>query len=60
MPAIRVIVFERLLNPLEYLEERFKLNLAICEVDVFEAALVSFTPTFRLNQDDKNSQVRLK
>jgi hypothetical protein len=57
MPAVRVLILECLLNPFEDLEERLEFDLAVCQVDVFEAALVSLAPTFSLS---KKERVRLK
>ncbi len=48
VPRVGVIIFVCLLYPLEDLEERFKFNLAVGEVYVFETTFVPFTPTFRL------------
>ena len=48
MPTVRVLIFVILLNPLEDLEEAFKLDLSVGQVDVFEATLVAFSATSKL------------
>ena len=57
VPAVRVSVFPFSLDPFEDLEERFKLDLSISQIDLFEAFLVPLAPTFRLyvsqNQNSK-------
>ena len=55
MPAVRVFVLPRLLDPFEHLEERLELNLAIRQVNVFQTTLVSLTSAFKLY-----SKTRLK
>jgi len=54
VPAVRVLILEGLLNPLEDLEERFEFDLAVGQVDIFQAALVSLTPTFSLAKKCKD------
>jgi len=48
VPAVRVSVFPFSLDPFEDLEERFKLDLSISQIDLFEAFLVPLAPTLRL------------
>ena len=57
VPAVRVSVFPFSLDPFEDLEERFKLDLSISQIDLFKAFFVPLAPTFRLyvsqNQNSK-------
>ena len=57
VPAVRVSVFPFFLDPFEDLEEGFKLDLSIGQIDLFEAFLVPLAPTLRLyvsqNQNSK-------
>ena len=55
MPAVRVFVLPRLLDPFEDLKERLELDLAIRQVNVLQTTLVSFTSAFKLY-----SETRLK
>ena len=57
VPTVRVFVFPFFLDPFEDLEEGFKLDLSIGQIDLFEAFLVPLAPTLRLyvsqNQNSK-------
>ena len=57
VPAVRVSVLPFFLDPFEDLEERFKLDLTIGQIDLLEAFLVPLAPTLRLyvsqNQNSK-------
>ena len=57
MPAVRVFVLPRFLDPLEDLKERLELNLAIRQVYILQTTLVSFTSAFKLYtvKQDSNS-----
>ena len=48
MPTLWVFVFLSPLNPSEYLEEWFELDLAVGQVDFIEAASVPLFSTFNL------------
>ena len=48
VPAVRVSVFPFFLDPFEDLEERFKLDLSISQIDLLKAFLVPLAPTLRL------------
>jgi len=48
VPAVRVSVFPFFLDPFEDLEEGFKLDLTISQIDFLEAFLVPLAPTLRL------------
>ena len=52
VPAIRVLVLPRPLDPLEDLEEGLELDLAVSQVDILEATFSPLTPALQL---DKNS-----
>ena len=56
VPAVRVLVLPRLLDPLEDLEERLELDLSIGQVDVFEAAFVTFSPASKLFTQKNKSE----
>ena len=49
MPAVRILIFVSLLDPLEDLEERLEFNLSIGQVNLLQAALTSLTSTFNLH-----------
>ena len=49
MPAVRILIFISLLDPLEDLEERLEFNLSIGQVNLLQAALTSLTSTFNLH-----------
>ena len=49
MPAVRILIFVSLLDPLEDLEERLEFNLSIGQVNLFQATLASLTSTFNLH-----------
>ena len=48
MPAVRILIFVSLLDPLEDLEERLEFNLSIGQVNLLQATLASLTSTFNL------------
>ena len=48
VPAVRILIFVSLLDPLEDLEERLEFNLSIGQVNLLQAALISLTSTFIL------------
>ena len=56
MPAVRIFVLPRFLDPLEDLEEGLKFDLTIRQIYIFESALVSFTSTFKLKKTKMNKQ----
>ena len=49
MPAVRILIFVSLLDPLEDLEERLEFNLSIGQVNLLQATLASLTSTFNLH-----------
>ena len=53
VPAVRVLVPERLLDPLEHLEERLELYLAVGQVNLLEASFVAFPPTLGLFENKR-------
>ena len=50
VPAVRVFVLPRLLNPLEDLEEGFKFYFTVRQIDALQTALVTLSPTFELDK----------
>ena len=60
MPTLRILVFLSLLDPLEYLEEWFELDLAVGQVDFVEAASVPLFPTFNLQNNKEKHYGPLK
>ena len=56
VPAVWVFVLPLLLDPLEDLEERLELDLSIGQVDVFEAAFVTFSPASKLFTQKNKSE----
>ena len=61
MPTLWVFVFLSSLDPSEYLEEWFELDLAVGQVDFIEAASVPLFSTFNLqkNKDKINGPLKL-
>ena len=49
VPAVWILIFVSLLDPLEDLEERLEFNLSIGQVNLLQAALTSLTSTFNLH-----------
>ena len=59
VPAVRVLVLPRVLDPLEDLEEGLEFDLSIRQLNFFESTLVSFAPAFRLAHDIHKNQKRV-